>query len=69
MIILFFSKHGAVSRQNGKIYCWGGRGGERGEIILLAARCYRNKPDITTVLMGRLTCLQTLLCKIVICLK
>ena len=23
----------------------GGGGGERGEIILLAARCYRNKPE------------------------
>ena len=38
-------------------------------LILLAAPCYRNKPDITTVLKGRLTFMQTLLCKIVICLK
>ena len=33
-----------------------GRGGE----IPLAAPCYRNKPDITTVLKGHLTCMQTL---------
>jgi len=44
-----------------------GRGG--GVAILLVAPCYRGKPDITTVLMGCLTRMQTLLCKIVICLE
>ena len=38
------------------------------EILLVAPR-YRSKPDVDTVLMGRLTRLQTLLCKIVINLK
>ena len=28
--------------------------------IVLAAACYRNKPDITTVLKGRLICMQAL---------
>lgn len=37
--------------------------------ILLVAPCYRSKPDITTFLMGRLTRMQTLLCKIVVNLK
>ena len=27
--------------------------------------CYRSNPDLTTVLMGRLTYMQTLLCKII----
>ena len=45
----------------------GGLGG--GVEMLLAASCYRNEPDITTVLMGRLTRMQTLLCKIIIRLK
>jgi len=34
--------------------------------ILLVAPCYRSKPEITIVLMGRLTRVQTLLSKIVI---
>ena len=45
-----------------------GEGGG-GVEILLAAPCYRNKPDITTVLKGRLTCTQILLCKIIVRLK
>jgi len=46
----------------------GGRWGE-GVAELLVAPCYRSKPEITTALMGPLTCMRTLLCKIVICLK
>ena len=44
-------------------------GGGRGLEILLAAPRYRNEPDITAVLTDGLTCVQTVLCKIVIALK
>ena len=71
------SKDVAVSWLKCKIYHsdglasnsrWGGEGVE----ILLVTPRYRDKPDnITTVLKGHLTCIcmQTLLCKIIICLK
>ena len=66
------SKYVAVSRLKCKIYCWWwwerGGGGRNGVEILLVS-FYRSKPEITTVLMGRLTRMQTLLCKIVIRLK
>ena len=31
---------------------------------LVSSACYKNKPDIATVLMGRLARMQTLLCKL-----
>ena len=41
-------------------FFFGGGGVDGGGVeILLAAPCYRNKPDITTVLKGRLTCIVT----------
>jgi len=47
----------------------GGSEGAGNGVEILLVSFYRSKPEITTVLMGRLTRMQTLLCKIVIRLK
>jgi len=52
-----------------KFTAGGGGRWVKGVEVHLVAPCYRSKPEITTALMGPLTCMQTLLCKIVIFLK